>query len=128
MSNENVFQRSSGELYELIDGIEKGIDIINPTTRVRDFETIKASINFTAVNNQFVEGHNNVTLKMDANAEYSDQIITANGDGSKITIDGNGIQLRYKGQRDTSLIMHDEGRSIHWYLFSDGANKYWRAS
>ena len=118
---------SGGQTQEQIADLEQIEDLI-PNIQVRDFESKIAASNYTAVNNDFVEGRSSATIKMDANAATGDQIITANGDSSTITVDGNGIELRYKGERDSTLKMRREGTSIHWYLFTDGTEIYWRAS
>ena len=101
-------------------------------TPAKEFTAKIATSAYTAVDHDFVEGRNGVTIKLDANASYNDQVITGNGDSTVIKVDGNGIELRHKGQRGTTINIRSEGTSIHWFLFVADRNgsveKYWRSS
>lgn len=118
---------SGAESQEQFASLEQIEDLI-PTTTFRDFNSFFKTVNYTAVNNDLVEGRNGITIKLDKNAEYGSQIITGNGDSSTIVVDGNGTELRYKGDRGSKININREGTSIHWYMFTDGSEKYWRAS
>jgi len=118
---------SGAESQEISDNLEQIEDLI-PVCRYRDFEALIKVIDYTAVNNDFVEGRNGITIKLDKNTDYGDQIITGNGDSSTIKVDGNGTELRYKGLRGSNINIRLEGTFIHWYIFTDGKEKYWRAS
>jgi len=118
---------SGAESQEQFASLEQIEDLI-PIITFRDFNALIKTTNYTAVNNDFVEGRNRITIKLDKNAEYGSQIITKNGDSSKILVDGNGVEIRHKGFRDSTVNIRREGTSIHWYLLTDGTEKYWSSS
>ena len=86
------------------------------------------SINYTTKNKDWIEARRNVTIKLPENAVRDDEIMVANGDGSTITVDGNGTDIKYTST-DRTFIMRTEGSSYHFHLFVDNPNniKYWRA-
>jgi len=109
------------ELRGEIDSLTRGVGR-------NEWEATAITSDYTAVDHDFVESTGNITIKFDANASHNDQIITCNGDGKRLIIDGNGVQLRYKDRRENCLTFRNEGSSTHWYMFASGASKYWRAS
>ena len=92
-----------------------------------DFYTKIKTENYTAVNKDYVEGRNNATIKLPANAKRSDQVMVANGDGSAITVDGNGNNIKYTST-DTKFITRNNGSSFHFHFFIDNVKNesYWR--
>jgi hypothetical protein len=87
-----------------------------------------ANADYTAVDHELVEGQRQVTITLDANAAHNDQIITGNGDGTRIRISGGDIELRYAGNRGKQLDILDEGTFIHWYKFITEDQEYWRGA
>ena len=116
---------SAGESHEQNDTLEQIEDQI-PIVYPRFFNAVPVSANYTAIDLDFVEGSDSAQIKL--SESQGAQIITANGDGSTINVDGDGIELRYKGQRDSDINIRQEGTSIHWYLFETPTELYWRAS
>lgn len=91
------------------------------------FNTIIKTTNYTAKNRDFVEARNRITVKFPKNARRGDEIIVANGDGSKITIDGNGNNIKYDST-DSTFTTSRNGSSFHFHFFIDNDNSenYWR--
>jgi len=126
-SSESFETSSTSSEYQAHKRELEQVEDLLPTVQVREFRPDVKLSNYTAVNNDFIDIRNSSTITLDANAGWNDQIITVNGDGtpSKVT---STIQLRYKGQRGNTIFLRNEGTSIHWYLFVDGTEKFWRAS
>jgi len=82
---------------------------------------------YTAKNKDWVEGRSNARIKLPENAVRDDEVMIANGDGSTITVDGNGTDIKYTST-DRTFIMRNKGSSYHFHLFVDNPNntKYWR--
>lgn len=118
--------QSAGQAQELFERAIQ-IECLIPNVHVIEFKTDIVKSNRTAVNRDFFDIRNGAAVTLDSKAQWNDQIITTNGDGSLIKVVSD-IELRYKGQRDFSLNIRQEGTSIHWYLFTDGNEKFWRAS
>lgn len=92
------------------------------------FDTKIERTNYTAKNKDYREGRNGITFKLPANAVRGNQCMFANGDGSTITVDGNGNMIKYTST-DTTLIMRQQGTSFHFHFFEDNVlnERYWRA-
>lgn len=95
------------------------------TSRV-EWNPVSKNVNYTAIDHDFVEATNKVTIKLDSKSETGSHIEVGNGDGSEITIDGDGVELRYAGRRGSTIKIKREGTFIHWYRFDDGDTSYWR--
>jgi len=81
--------------------------------------------NYTAVNKDWVEARQKITVDLPANPLVNDQVIVSNGDGSAIKVDGNGNNIKYTST-DTSINIRNQGTSLHFQLFEDESTKYWR--
>ncbi|PCJ26492.1 MAG: hypothetical protein COA94_05125 [Rickettsiales bacterium] len=128
VTNSESFETSSASSeYQAHKRELEQIEDLIPTTQVRELYSKIVTANYTAVNNDFCDIRNGSTVTLDSNAGWNDQIITTNGDGSSVKVTST-IELRYKGQRGNTITIRQEGTSIHWYLFSDGTEKFWRAS
>ena len=92
------------------------------------FNTKIKAVNYTAKNKDYIEGRGNITLKFPSSAVSGDEVIFSNGNGSTITIDGNGNNIKYTST-DTTLVMRNEGTSLHFHFFEDNVlnERYWRA-
>ena len=90
----------------------------------RFISKIKTS-NYTAINKDWVEARNGITVELPANPVRDDEIMISNGDGTTITIDGNGNNIKYTST-DTSIIIYKQGSSLHFHYFIDAAEEYWR--
>jgi hypothetical protein len=92
-----------------------------------EFINLVKSVNYTAENRDFVEARSKITVTLPANPISNHQVIVSNGDGSTITIDGNGNNIKYK-TTDTSLKTIRQGTSLHFQYFidNDAAENYWR--
>lgn len=120
--NSDTFETSvsSAEYHEQDSENEQIEDLIYiPNT---EWKGISTDIDYTAINRDFVEATRKATITLDNNSNIGDQIETGNGDGSKITIDGDGLELRYAGKRANKIDIASEGTFIHWYRFDN----YWR--
>ena len=118
--------QSAGQAQELF---ERAIQIEGqiPDVHVVEFKTDIVTSNRTAVNRDFFDVRSGSTITLDSKAQLNDQIITSIGDSSGIKVKSD-IEIRYKGKRANEFIFRREGTSAHWYLFSSGTEKYWRAS
>lgn len=85
------------------------------------------STDYTAKRKEWIEARGRATIKLPENADRDTEVMVANGDGSKITVDGNGTDIKYTST-DTTFIMRNEGSSYHFHLFVDNPNntRYWR--
>jgi hypothetical protein len=115
---------SSGQIEELTDTLGQIEDRI-PAPFIKDFYAATKSQNYTAVDSDFIEANNNAIITLDPNADLNDQIIIANGDGSKITVKGGDNKIKYT-KTDSSLVFRDKGSSLHFQLFADETQKFWR--
>jgi hypothetical protein len=91
----------------------------------RYFTSAISSIDYIAIAGDWVEARNGITVYLPFDAEENDEVIVANGDGSTITIDANGNSIKYT-TTDTSMTTSNQGTSLHFQLFVDGSNSYWR--
>lgn len=80
---------------------------------------------YTAENKDWVEARSKATISLPANPLVNDQVIVSNGDGSAITVKGNGNNIKYT-KTDTSINIRNQGTSLHFQLFEDQDTKYWR--
>ena len=117
---------SSAEYHDIDSNLEQIEDFI-PRSQVREFIPDVVTSDVIAVNNAFKDIRSGATVTMDPNASWNDQIITTNGDGSSVKVT-SAIELRYAGQRAFTFTLNREGTSIHWYLFVNGTEKFWRGS
>jgi hypothetical protein len=99
--------------------------LYNLSSRAALFNTVSITNNYTAKNKDFIEANNGITVKLPANPVINSEIIIANGDGSLITIDGNGTNIKYISVSQT-MITSNMGSSWHFHLFDNGTDKYWR--
>jgi len=128
ITNSESFETSStSSEYQAHKRELEQIEDLIPTTLVKGFQPKIIASNYTAVNNDFLDIRSNSTVTLDATAQWNDQIITTNGDGTRSKVTST-IELRYKGRRGNTIFIRNEGTSIHWYLFTDGKEKFWRAS
>ena len=119
----NSFEQSlEADKIPYMLGLTKKID-----RRTASFNTEVKTSNYTAKNREYVEGQNGITIKFPANAKRSDEVIFANGDGSTITFDGNGNDIKYT-TTDTTFITRRKGSSYHFHFFVDNVKgvSYWR--
>ena len=95
-------------------------------------KTLKRSVFFndrveivdcTAVDNDFIEANSSIIVYLPLNPRKSSQVIVANGDGSVITVDGNGNDIKFT-KLDTELKIRTMGTTIVFQWFQDGP--YWR--
>ncbi len=93
--------------------------------RTASFKTAISLANVTAKNRDYIEARNGITVKFPANPKDNSEVIIANGDGTQITIDGNGTDIRYTETSQT-FITNNMGSSWHFHLFKNGTEKYWR--
>ena len=103
---------------QYIDPEEFASQVEAPAVQVREFYAAVKTENYTAIDGDFIEARNGITVTLDPSAGLNDQIIIANGDGSKITVSG---QIRYT-KEDSSILIRQKGTSLHFQNFGD----YWR--
>lgn len=108
---------SSGQLDELSDTLEQIEDRI-PTSILKEFYAASKSADYTAVDSDYIEANNRAIITLDPNADLNDQVIIANGDGSRIKVVGS---IKYT-KLDSSLFINNKGSSFHFQFFGD----YWR--
>ena len=92
------------------------------------FNTLVKQNDYTAKNKDYVEGRSNAYLKFPENAKRGDEVMFANGDGSRIILDGNSNNIKYTSI-DTIFIIDKMGSSFHFHFFEDNVlnERYWRA-
>jgi len=120
--------RTGGGTDEIASLVNSVLESFSPGNAGKIFTPRIQSTDYTAVDGDFIEARNGITVKFEGAPNFNDQIIVCNGDGKPIKIDGNGVQLRYKNKRTDKLILSNEGTSLHWYLFANEQEMYWRAS
>jgi hypothetical protein len=87
------------------------------------FHALIKSQNYTAIDWDFVEARNGATITLPQYPGVDTQIIVANGDGTKIVVDGNGNKIKTKKLSD-SVNVRNHGSSYVFHWFNDGS--YWR--
>ena len=108
---------STGELQQLIEGIESEQRKIE--TKI--FTAVEVSQDYTAANLDYVETTGNVTIRLDDVANSNDEIIIANGDGGKVTVDAQSSTINYT-TNEQKLIIRRKGTSLHFQRFEN----HWR--
>lgn len=93
----------------------------------QDFNGKIKTANYTAKNKEWIEARTKATISLPGNPLRNHQVIVSNGDGSTITISGNGNNIKYTST-DTSLITKRKGTSLHFHYFIDNvaSESYWR--
>lgn len=120
-----TLSRRVGELEN-----ESGPHRLDSTVKQIEIDTMnfvaKVKItNYTAINKDWVEARSGATIKAPSNPLANDQFIVSNGDGSTITVLGNGNDIKYT-KTDTKILTRKKGTSLHFQLFEDSTTKYWR--
>ncbi|GAF74808.1 unnamed protein product [marine sediment metagenome] len=107
-------------LHDRLEGTVKQLEI-----DTAGFIGLVKTSNYTARTKEWVEAGSDSTISLPANPLVNDQVIVSNGDGTTITVDGNGNNIKYD-KTDTSVLIRSQGTSLHFQLFQDAATKYWR--
>lgn len=91
------------------------------------FNSVIKTADYTAANKDWVEARNKITILFPENPVKDDEIMVSNGDGSAITVDGNGELFKYTST-DTVFITRNMGSSYHFQYFEDNNlnERYWR--
>jgi hypothetical protein len=89
------------------------------------FSTSVSISNVTAKNKDFIEARNGITVFAPKNPKNNTEFMVANGDGSTITVDADGLEFRFTSI-DDEFIFSEMGASYHFHLFINGTEKYWR--
>lgn len=80
---------------------------------------------YTAFDKEWIEARNKARIYLPENALVNHQVIVSNGDGTIISVHGNGNNIKYT-TTDTVVNIRNQGTSLHFQLFQDGTTKYWR--
>lgn len=125
ITNSESFETSSSsaEYQSHKDFLEQIEDNI-PKVQLRDFVPLVKTDNYSAVDNDFVDVRQGkkITLIPSTGA----QIITANGDGSKVEVYSE-VKIHWGSSSSNSVYLTRENTTIHWYLFENGTEQFWRA-
>jgi hypothetical protein len=125
ITNSESFETSSSssEYQSHKDYLEQIEDNI-PKVQLRDFIPLVKTDNYSAVDNDFVDVRQGkkITLIPSTGA----QIITANGDGSKVEVYSE-VKIHWGSSSSNSVYLTRENTTIHWYLFEHGTEQFWRA-
>ncbi len=115
------------EFDTLTDNARLSSSLKDTDIRTANFISKIKITNFTAVNKDWVEARKNITVKLPENAQRDDEIMISNGDGSKITVDGNGNNIKFT-KTDPCFITRNKGSSYHFQYFEDNTlnERYWR--
>jgi len=88
-----------------------------PTNKLTT-KTISNEI-YTAVDDMFIKGKNNSTVKLPLNPSNNSAIYVHNGDGTLLTIDGNGKKIN----GNDKLFIRKKGNGLQIYYFIED-NEY----
>lgn len=134
----SIISSLGGEGAQPVSGnneVNHAIDLPALMARIKQIEIdtmgfvgkVKTS-NYTAIAKDWVEARSGVTITLPANPLVDEQVIVSNGDGSSITVSGNGNNIKFT-TTETSLITTRQGSSFLFQYFNDNiANeRYWRA-
>ena len=118
IDNSEVY--NTGSVSNAMDSIAtlEQIEDLIPTVIPTVFYSAIKTGSYTAVNGDFIEAQSGAIITLDPEAEIDDEIMVANGDGSKITVSGT---IKYT-KLDTALFIRQQGTSLHFQNFGD----YWR--
>lgn len=120
-----LMQKRLDELDSHFDNYSLSALVNEIDFRTSSFNATIKTTNYTAKNKDYVEARNGITVFLPENSVRGDEIMIANGDGSLITVLGNGTDIKYKRTDDT-FVTRNIGSSYHFHLFVDNPNKYWR--
>lgn len=123
---------SSGEYHALSEensALDREIYIPEPIEQeepeyspVIEWRPVETSINYTAVDHDFVEATKGAIITLDNSASFGDQIEVGNGDGTNIKVTSTK-QIKYAGRSSTTLEIKRDGTFIKFYRMND----HWRA-
>jgi hypothetical protein len=107
----------------LSEGIDSLIDSAVPVIESPSlFNQVTATQNYTAQPSDFVNAKNNITVTFPEYPEQNSVIIIRNGDGSRITLNGNGRTIN----GEIGGYLYRQTTSIPFYYFID--DNEWIAS
>ena len=125
-NNDDLSDSTASESFETSIASTESQELFNDSAQLEDiipicgkefFGAIKEST-YTAVDGDFIEARNNAFINLDPHAAINDQLIIANGDGSRITIVGD---VKYKSL-ENKTILTKQGTSLYLHNFGE----YWR--
>ena len=122
-ASDDVAEAGTRELYPwVIDDPKREVVNLHVETKLREFRGVTVASNYTAVPWDWVKAKSRSTVTFPKYPENGDEISVANGDGSKITLDGNGkningsntgkIQLKYTSIRFKYFLDDNEWLAI----------------
>jgi len=115
---------SSAEYHDLFEQLEQRQDFVHLP---KEWKTQNVTTNYTAVDHDFNYITNGATVTLDEHAGHNAQIITQNGDGSRVKV-YSATEIRFKGQSDNTIYINNNGTSLHWFMIVTDAEKFWVAS
>ena len=101
-----------------IDDIQAQIPEVLPVIRDVRFMPLVKTVDYTAVDLDFIEGRSNAIITLDSNANTGDMVIVANGDGTAIKVLGS-VKIT---AIESSVMIRRSGTSLRFIKFAD----YWR--
>jgi len=90
----------------------------------REFDSQVPVGDITAVSGDWIEANNRITVTLDNESEVDDEIIVTNGDGTEITIYST-ISIKFT-ETTNVIITRTMGTTLHFQMFGNGDEKYWR--
>ena len=107
--------KSDFELYSRVESLQEEVSELKAELDIAisqkiDFRSVTTSSNYTAVDHDFINATSRVTITMPAYPSENDVIIVRNGDGTRITLLGNGRNINgesigYIRKKGTSLYL-----------------------
>jgi hypothetical protein len=120
-----LLDREVSETKVITEIIETSVNNLDLSTTVAfvQFSPKTKTADYTALDFDFIEAENGATIKLPQYPDDGSEVIIANGDGTKITVDGNGRKIKRKNSTDT-LSTTSKGTTLHFQYFVDRG--YWR--
>ncbi len=82
---------------------------------IKQFNAVTTSTSYTAIDHDFINAKANALITFPKYPEENSVIIIRNGDGSTITLDGNGKNMN----NSSTGKIHQKGTSIEFHYFID---------
>ena len=91
----------------------------------REFDSSVPTGSVTATSGDWIEANNGVTVTLSEDSVVDDEIVVTNGDGSSINICSGSVDIKYTSVTN-KIIIRQQGTTLHFQMFGNGSDLYWR--
>jgi hypothetical protein len=111
-----LWKRTGGGTDTILDS-ESGSGFEMPDKVIQEWNAVTKTSDYTAVSFDFINAKQRATIKFPEFPDENDVIIIRNGDGSVISLDGNGKDIN--GSSTGKLFRKGTSIEFHYFIDSD---------